>query len=146
MTDNYNGLEVFGYQFDRFAYEHPWIGDQVGEFMLGPEGGGMLEFANATVFALPRGGAHEVHGPILDWYLGHGGPYGALGYPISNERPTPTGSGRYHVFERGVVGWLPEVGAFAIGGLGVESDAASGAEVSPSATVGPGESSLGISA
>ncbi|CCQ14927.1 LGFP repeat protein [Rhodococcus sp. AW25M09] len=116
MTENYNGLEVFSYQFDRFAYEHPWIGAQVGEFMLGPEGGGMLEFARATVFALPEGGAHEVHGPIVDWYLGHGGPYGALGYPISNERPTPTGSGRYNLFQRGAIGWLPDEGAFIIGG------------------------------
>lgn len=79
MTENYNGLEVFSYQFDRFAYEHPWIGAQAGEFMLGPEGGGMLEFTHATVFALPEGGAHEVHGPILDWYLGHGDPMAHLG-------------------------------------------------------------------
>ncbi|MCZ4521680.1 hypothetical protein O4220_24445 [Rhodococcus ruber] len=116
MSAPYNGLEVFAYQFDRFAYEHSWIGEQVGEFMLGPGGGGMLEYRNATVFALPEGGAHEVHGPILEWYLAHGGPYGTLGYPISDERPTPTGFGRYNLFQRGALGWLPETGAFVIGG------------------------------
>ncbi|OZF51744.1 hypothetical protein CH293_14045 [Rhodococcus sp. 14-2470-1b] len=116
MSTSYNGLDVFGYQFDRFAYEHPWIGEAVGEFMLGPSGGGMMEFAKATVFALPEGGAHEVHGEILAWYLAHGGPYGALGYPISNEKPTPTGYGRYSLFERGSIGWMPETGAFTIGG------------------------------
>lgn len=115
MSENYNGLEVFGFQFDRFAYEHPWIGREAGEFMLGPSGGGMLEYEHATVFALPDGGAHEVHGPILEWYLAHGGPYGALGYPITDEKPTPTGVGRYNRFENGSIGWLPEVGAFTIG-------------------------------
>lgn len=122
MTASYNGLEVFGYQFDRFAYEHSWIGEQVGEFMLGPGGGGMLEYRRATVFALPDGGAHEVHGEILAWYLGHGGPYGALGYPISDEKPTPTGYGRYNLFQHGAIGWLPESGAFLIGQV-AEGDA-----------------------
>lgn len=129
MSAPYNGLEVFSYQFDRFAYEHSWIGEQVGEFMLGPSGGGMLEYRHATVFALPEGGAHEVHGPILEWYMAHGGPYGTLGYPISDERPTPTGLGRYNLFQRGALGWLPETGAFVIGG-GADDD-----EVS----LGPGE-------
>lgn len=116
MSTSYNGLDVFGYQFDRFAYEHSWIGEQIGEFMLGPSGGGMLEYRNAMVYALPAGGAHEVHGEILEWYVAHGGPYGPLGYPISNEKPTPTGHGRYSLFEYGSIGWLPELGAFAIGG------------------------------
>lgn len=126
MSTSYNGLDVFGYQFDRFAYEHPWIGNPLGEFMLGPNGGGMLEYQNATVFALPEGGAHEVHGPILEWYLAHGGPYGSLGYPISDERPTPTGFGRYNLFERGAVGWLPDTGAFTIGGARANEDVSPG--------------------
>ena len=122
MSTTYSGLDVFGLQFDRFAYEHSWIGEQVGEFMLGPNGGGMLEYQHATVFALPEGGAHEVHGPILEWYLSHGGPYGPLGYPISDEKPTPTGFGRYNLFERGAVGWLPETGAFTLGGAREDED------------------------
>jgi hypothetical protein len=146
MTENYNGLEVFGYQFDRFAYEHSWIGDQKGEFMLGPQGGGMLEFSHATVFALPEGGAHEVHGPILEWYLAHGGPYGALGYPISNERPTPTGSGRYNLFQRGAIGWLPDAGAFTIGGREEDSDVSLGPDAATVSVVDVPMSSLGISA
>jgi len=122
MSTEYNGLDVFGFQFDRFAYEHSWIGEQTGDFMLGPHGGGMLEYQHATVFALPEGGAHEVHGPILEWYLAHGGPYGPLGYPISDEKPTPTGFGRYNLFEHGAVGWLPGSGAFAIGGAREDED------------------------
>ncbi|MBY4211260.1 hypothetical protein HQO42_09595 [Rhodococcus fascians] len=145
MTENYNGLEVFSYQFDRFAYEHPWIGAQTGEFMLGPQGGGMLEFSHAMVFALPEGGAHEVHGPILEWYLSHGGPYGALGYPISNERPTPTGSGRYNLFQRGAIGWLPDTGAFTIGGREEDSDVSPGPDAATVSVVDASMSSLGIS-
>jgi uncharacterized protein with LGFP repeats len=128
MSTAYNGLDVFGFQFDRFAYEHSWIGEQVGEFMLGPNGGGMLEYRHATVFALPDGGAHEVHGPILEWYLAHGGPYGPLGYPISDEKPTPTGFGRYNLFQCGAVGWLPGTGAFTIGGTQADRDVTTGAD------------------
>jgi len=82
----------------------------------------MLEYRRATVFALPDGGAHEVHGEILAWYLGHGGPYGELGYPISDEKPTPTGYGRYNLFQHGAIGWMPESGAFLIGQV-AEGDA-----------------------
>lgn len=146
MSTSYNGLEVFGYQFDRFAYEHPWIGEQIGEFMLGPGGGGMLEYRNATVFALPEGGAHEVHGEILAWYLGHGGPYGALGYPISNEKPTPTGYGRYNLFERGSIGWLPEGGAFTIGGKSEGEAVEPGPDATTVSSVGVSEGSFPISA
>ncbi|MBY6352202.1 LGFP repeat-containing protein [Rhodococcoides corynebacterioides] len=114
-SETYAGLEVFECQFERFALEHPWIGRRTGDLMLAPRGGGLLEFQHATVFALPDGGAHEVHGEILAWYLAHGGPGGTLGYPLSNEKRTPTGHGRYNSFEGGTVGWLPGVGAFLMG-------------------------------
>ncbi|WP_268987814.1 LGFP repeat-containing protein [Rhodococcoides fascians] len=113
--------------------------------MLGPQGGGMLEFTHAMVFALPDGGAHEVHGPILEWYLSHGGPYGALGYPISNERPTPTGSGRYNLFQRGAIGWLPDTGAFTIGGREEDSDVSPGPDAATVSVVDASMSSVGIS-
>ncbi|MBT1191809.1 LGFP repeat-containing protein [Rhodococcoides kroppenstedtii] len=114
-SETYAGLEVFECQFERFALEHPWIGRRTGDLMLAPRGGGLLEFQYATVFALPDGGAHEVHGEILAWYLAHGGPGGTLGYPLSNEKRTPTGHGRYNSFEGGTVGWLPGAGAFLMG-------------------------------
>lgn len=144
MSTSYSGLDVFGYQFDRFAYEHYWIGEQVGEFMLGPNGGGMVEYRNAMVFALPDGGAHEVHGEILTWYMTHGGPYGCLGYPITNEKPTPTGYGRYNLFEHGSVGWLPDIGAFMIGGARADEDDRTGlhAESVSAASAPDGETSL----
>lgn len=146
MSTSYNGLDVFGYQFDRFAYEHPWIGEQIGEFMLGPSGGGMLEYQKATVFALPEGGAHEVHGEILAWYLAHGGPYGPLGYPITNEKPTPTGYGRYSLFERGSIGWMPATGAFTIGGLGNAETKEPGPDAEVVSSVELPDGSLPISA
>lgn len=146
MSTSYNGLEVFGYQFDRFAYEHPWIGDHIGEFMLGPSGGGMLEYQKATVFALPDGGAYEVHGDILAWYLSHGGPYGPLGYPISNEKPTPTGYGRYNLFQGGSIGWLPETGAFTIGGQTEDESMEPGPDAATVSSVELTDKSLPISA
>ena len=36
---------------------------------------------------------------------------GVLGYPVSDERKTPDGAGRYNVFERGSVYWTEATGA-----------------------------------
>ena len=119
VASTYVGLEVFAASFERFQYEHAWIGACIGELSLGPRGGGILEFQHATLFALPDSSAHEVHGEILAHYLQHGGPGGQLGYPLSNEKGTPTGNGRYNTFEGGTVGWMPATGAFRIGETGL---------------------------
>ena len=67
--------------------------------------GGRIYWARGT-------GAHEVHGNILTAYLStdSGGPYGRLGFPLSDERPTTT-EGRRNDFEGGWITWSATDGA-----------------------------------
>jgi beta-lactamase class A len=58
-----------------------------------------------------------VCGAILAKYLALGGPGGFLGYPTTNETPTPDGIGRFNHFANdGSIYWTPNTGAWSIHG------------------------------
>jgi uncharacterized protein with LGFP repeats len=69
-------------------------------------GGGFLDF-NYTVAA--------VHGPIHTKYRQLGGPTGALGLPLSDERAGPP-TGRFNTFEHGAIYWSAATGAHVVAG------------------------------
>jgi len=78
----------------------------------GPErvGDGLFEtFSNGTIFSSPATGAHVVPpGDILNTYLAHGGPEGALGFPTSDPFEVCGGAANTHggwcvKFEHGYV-------------------------------------------
>jgi hypothetical protein len=85
--------------------------------------------AVADTFSSPQTGSHSVQGAILDKYRYFGGPAGVVGYPLSNELPTPGVFGRYNIFQYGAIYWSPPTGAHGIrgaiwqtwGALGFES-------------------------
>jgi uncharacterized protein with LGFP repeats len=60
----------------------------------------------SSIFASPRTGAHFVIGEIRRLYLQQGG-VARLGYPLTDEVPTPDGMGLMTRFERGAVFWYP---------------------------------------
>jgi uncharacterized protein with LGFP repeats len=62
-------------------------------------------------------GAHEVHGAIRAKYLALGGETSILGYPTSDEQPTPGGTGRVSHFESGDIDWTTATGAAEVHGL-----------------------------
>ncbi|MCJ7832046.1 MAG: SpoIID/LytB domain-containing protein [Actinobacteria bacterium] len=47
-------------------------------------GGRLQRFANGQIFFKKAAGAHWLKGPVLDYYLSHGGPGGSLGFPTSD--------------------------------------------------------------
>lgn len=57
--------------------------------------------------------AHWVAGDIRAFWLAHGGASGALGYPTSDEMPSPDGQGRVSHFHHGDVVWYVDKGAVA---------------------------------
>jgi hypothetical protein len=59
----------------------------------------------SSVYWNQRTGAHVVTGEIRAFWLKQKGPQGPLGYPISDEVPSPDGSGRASRFEGGEVIW-----------------------------------------
>lgn len=63
------------------------------------------------------GSQASIQGAIYDKWQAMGGENGDLGFPISDELPTPDGVGRYNVFEGGMIYWTPRTGAQVVNGL-----------------------------
>ncbi len=82
-----------------------------------PDGIGRFSvFERGSIYWTPQRGAFEVHGQIRDEWSATGWEAGILGYPVSDETPTPDGIGRYNVFERGSIYWSPATGAHEVNG------------------------------
>uniref|UniRef100_UPI0034DFDB4A LGFP repeat-containing protein n=1 Tax=Geodermatophilus amargosae TaxID=1296565 RepID=UPI0034DFDB4A len=67
---------------------------------------------------------------ILETWIRQGYETGPLGYPVSNETPTPTG-GSYNAFQHGAVYWSPATGAHWLTGPVFDAWAAQGREGGP---------------
>ena len=67
--------------------------------------------AAADTYWSPWVGSHSVGGAILGEYRVVGGPEGRLGYPVTDELPTPRAGGRFNHFEHGSIYWAPGLGA-----------------------------------
>ncbi len=73
----------------------------------------------ATVVHSPTTGSRAVFGAVKQTWNRLGSQAGPLGYPSTDERPTPDGRGRYQDFAGGTGGtvvWSPETGARAVYG------------------------------
>ena len=68
----------------------------------------------SSIYWTPTSGAHSVQGAIRTKWASLGWEAGPLGYPITDEKTTPDGVGRYNHFS-GAVGhsiyWSPKTGA-----------------------------------
>ena len=78
------------------------------------EGGEAQDFRSGTVYFSEGTGAHALFGLINTKYAELGGPASWLGFPITGERTTPDGVGRYVHFENGSIYWTPGTGAHVI--------------------------------
>lgn len=82
-----------------------------------PDGIGRFNlFERASIYWSPKTGAHEVHGVIRDKWGTLGWEKGLLGYPVTDETPTPDKIGRFNHFEYGSIYWTPQTGAFEVHG------------------------------
>jgi uncharacterized protein with LGFP repeats len=82
-----------------------------------PNGSGSYtHYQGGSIYASTRTAAQEVHGRIRDAWARLGWEQGGLGYPVTDERRTPDGRGRYNHFEGGSVYWTPQTDAKAVGG------------------------------
>ncbi|RBY74833.1 hypothetical protein DQ239_18775 [Blastococcus sp. TF02-09] len=68
-------------------------------------------FQNGSIYWTPSTGAHAVWGSILKRWAALGWEGGVLGFPTTDELPTPDGVGRFNHFQRGSVYWTPATGA-----------------------------------
>ncbi len=91
---------------------HPITGERVT-----PDGRGRYSvFQRGSIYWTAATGAFEVHGQIRDAWAAHGWEAGVLGYPLTDERKTPDGVGRYNVFQGGSIYWSPSTGAHEVHG------------------------------
>jgi hypothetical protein len=79
----------------------------------------------------PNDQAFEVHGAIRDKYELLGGAAGPLGLPITNEMPSPDGTGHFNHFQHGSIYWSPRTGPMMVRGTVRDRWAASGWEMGP---------------
>jgi uncharacterized protein with LGFP repeats len=77
--------------------------------------GRVRDFQGGSIYWSAATGAHEVHGAIRIRWAQLGG-VGELGFPVTDERGTPDGRGRFNHFERGSIYWTPETEAHDVRG------------------------------
>jgi uncharacterized protein with LGFP repeats len=68
-------------------------------------------FQGGSIFWTPSTGVHEVHGAIGARWSQMGSERSPLGYPVTDELPTPDGVGRYNHFQGGSIYWSPYTNA-----------------------------------
>ncbi len=76
--------------------------------------GAFNHFQGSSVYWSPGTGAHTVVGNIRRTWAALGWENGRLGFPRTDERPTPTRPGAYNHFEGGSVYWSQATGAHAV--------------------------------
>jgi uncharacterized protein with LGFP repeats len=98
-------------KWQELEWERGFLGFPVTDETPTPDGRGRFNhFEGGSIYWTPQTGAHEVHGAIRDKWAELEWERGFLGYPISDETPTPDGRGRYSRFEGGTIYWTPEGG------------------------------------
>src|SRR5262249_1264733 len=79
-------------------------------------GGHFVAYQHGAIYWKPSVGPHEVHGLIRQKWVQLGAQLNAsLGYPITDEKPTMSGSSnRFSDFENGVVRWTSGASSAAV--------------------------------
>jgi uncharacterized protein with LGFP repeats len=107
--------EVHGDIRDKWAslgWEQGFLGYPLTDESATPDGVGRYNhFQGGSIYWTPQTGAHEVHGDIRARWASLGWERSFLGYPTSDELPTPDGVGRVSYFQGGEIFWSPQTGA-----------------------------------
>jgi uncharacterized protein with LGFP repeats len=99
------------------GWENGVLGFPVTRELPTPDGRGRFTyFEGGSIYWTPETGAHEVRGAILGQWASQGWERSSLGYPVTDELPTPTKPGRFNHFQSGSIYWSPDTGAHSIGG------------------------------
>jgi uncharacterized protein with LGFP repeats len=94
------------------GWERSFLGYPLTDETTTPDGIGRYNhFQGGSIYWTPETGAHEIHGEIRNKWAELGWERSALGYPLTDETPTPDGVGRLNDFQRGSIRWHPDTGA-----------------------------------
>ncbi|MDM5235260.1 hypothetical protein QUF83_03320 [Bacillus cereus] len=102
-------------KYEELSWERSFLGYPLTDESPTVDGVGRYNhFQGGTILWHPDTGAHEVHGAIRDKYEELGWERSFLGYPTSDEIPSPDGNGQINVFQRGNIKWTTQSGAESI--------------------------------
>jgi uncharacterized protein with LGFP repeats len=112
--------EVHGVIRDKWAamgWERSSLGYPISdELPIGDGIGRYSNFQGGTLFWSAKAGAHEMHSAIMPKWINLGGSRGFLGYPVTDDVPTPGNRGRYVHFEGGSIYWTSQTAAHEVHG------------------------------
>ena len=103
-------------KWSAFGHQDGLLGFPTTDQSSTPEGSYNLFQRGVILYKRGTSEAFEVHGAIHQKYINLNSEKGILGFPISDERITPS-LGRFSKFERGSIYWKPSVGAHEVHGL-----------------------------
>jgi len=89
------------------------------------------DFQNGSIYWTPTVGAQSIQGAIKAKWAQDQWETGFLGYPLTDERTTPDGIGRYNDLQGGSLYWTPATGAHSVQGVIRDSWVAQGWERGP---------------
>jgi glucose/arabinose dehydrogenase len=112
--------------FERSPHGYP----RTNELATPNQRGRYNSFENGGIYWLPGTGARSVLGAIYAKWGQLRWEAGLLGFPVTDELPTPDRVGRYNHFEGGSIYWTPRTGAHEVHGLIRDRWAALGWETS----------------
>ena len=105
------------FKYKELGGEAGFLGYPVTDETAAPDSIGRFNhFERGSIYWSPTTGAHEIHGAIRDKWASLGWEAFVSGYPTSDETDTPDGVGRCSRFERGVIYWTPDNGAWEVHG------------------------------
>jgi uncharacterized protein with LGFP repeats len=116
----------------RLGWERSALGFPVTDETAAADGVGRFNhFEGGSIYWTPQTGARELRGGIRDRWQQAGAERSPLGYPTSDERVAPDGTGRSNDFQHGALHWSPTTGYVMVHGPVHRSWLAEGAEAGP---------------
>lgn len=114
----------------RLGWENSALGFPLTDELATPNGIGRYNhFQGGSIYWTPAIGAKEVRGAIRGTWASLGWENSALGFPVTDELPTPDRLGRYNHFQTGSIYWTPGTGAREVRGSIRQRWAATGWEL-----------------
>jgi len=104
-------------KYQQLGREHGVLGPARTDLTQCPDGlGFFVHYHNGSIYWSPRTNAHEVHGAVRAKWASLGWERSFLGYPETDESPTPDGVGRFNHFQGGSIYWTGGTGAHEVHG------------------------------
>lgn len=104
--------------YQNFTGADGLLANPTGAESTAPDGVGRFRnYQGGYIYWSPSTCGFEVSGAIGGEYAAMGFSAGALGYPLTDETPTPDGIGRYNHFQHGSIYWTAGTGAHEVQGL-----------------------------